>query len=97
MPFSRGSSQPRDGTQVFCIAGRFFLPSEPQGSCESNSVCIKNFLSLKWQDGFLCLEGAGGWGLLGEEYQVRKPESQIYLVGKEQSCRQDSTKCFFFK
>ena len=24
MPFSRGSSQPRDGTQVSCIAGRFF-------------------------------------------------------------------------
>ena len=23
-PFSRGSSQPRDQTQVFCIAGRFF-------------------------------------------------------------------------
>ena len=24
MPFSRESSQPRDHTQVFCIAGRFF-------------------------------------------------------------------------
>ena len=24
MPSSRGSSQPRDRTQVFCIAGRFF-------------------------------------------------------------------------
>jgi len=24
MPFSRGSSQPRDQTQVSCIAGRFF-------------------------------------------------------------------------
>ena len=24
IPFSRGSSQPRDGTQVSCIAGRFF-------------------------------------------------------------------------
>ena len=23
-PFSKGSSQPRDGTQVSCIAGRFF-------------------------------------------------------------------------
>ena len=23
-PFSRGSSQPRDGTQVSCFAGRFF-------------------------------------------------------------------------
>ena len=24
LPFSRGSSQPRDQTQVSCIAGRFF-------------------------------------------------------------------------
>ena len=24
VPFSSGSSQPRDGTQVFCIVGRFF-------------------------------------------------------------------------
>ena len=24
IPFSRGSSQPRNGTQIFCIAGRFF-------------------------------------------------------------------------
>ena len=29
-PFSRGSSQPRDQTQVSHIAGRF-LPAEPQG------------------------------------------------------------------
>ena len=26
--FSRGFSQPRDQTQVSCIAGRFFFPSE---------------------------------------------------------------------
>ena len=24
VPFSRGSSQPRDRTQVFCFAGKFF-------------------------------------------------------------------------
>ena len=29
--FSRGSSQPRNRTQVSCIAGRFFIPSEPPG------------------------------------------------------------------
>ena len=28
-PFSRGSSQPRDWTCVFCIAGRFFIVPEP--------------------------------------------------------------------
>ena len=27
IPFSRGSSQPRDQTRVSCIAGRFFTPS----------------------------------------------------------------------
>ena len=31
IPFSRGSSQPRDQTQVFCMAGRLFT-TEPQGS-----------------------------------------------------------------
>ena len=30
VPFSRGSSQPRDRTQVSCIAGDS-LPAEPQG------------------------------------------------------------------
>ena len=30
-PFSGGSSQPRDRTQVSCIAGVFSLPAEPQG------------------------------------------------------------------
>ena len=29
MPFSRGSSQPRDQTQVSCMAGGFFTRSEP--------------------------------------------------------------------
>ena len=34
-PFSRGSSQPRDQTQVSCIAGRFFTSwatREPQAA-----------------------------------------------------------------
>ena len=32
VPFSRGSSQPRDGTQVSCIALQAdSLPAEPQG------------------------------------------------------------------
>ena len=31
IPFSRGSSQARDWTLLSCIAGRFFLPSEPPG------------------------------------------------------------------
>ena len=31
-PFSRGSSQPRDQTQISCIAGRFFYHVRHQGS-----------------------------------------------------------------
>ena len=30
MPFSRESSQPRDRTCVFCIAGRFFTTESPE-------------------------------------------------------------------
>ena len=29
IPFSRGFSQPRDGTWVFCISGRFLTPETP--------------------------------------------------------------------
>ena len=36
MVSSRGSSQPRDWTQVSCIIGR--LPSEPQGKPKNNGV-----------------------------------------------------------
>ena len=44
MPSSRGSSQPRDSTQVSCIAGRFFS-AEPPGKpphtvCESESRSV---------------------------------------------------------
>ena len=37
MPPFRGSSQPRDQTQVSCIAGRF-LPSEPEGKPKNTGV-----------------------------------------------------------
>ena len=30
-PFSRGSSQPRDRTQVSCLAGRFFSTEPSEG------------------------------------------------------------------
>ena len=36
MPFSRGSSQLRDGTQVSCIVGRFF--TEPPGKPKNTGV-----------------------------------------------------------
>ena len=37
-PFSRGSSQPRDRTQASSIAGRFFLPAEPQGKPKKTGI-----------------------------------------------------------
>ena len=37
VPFSRGSSQPRDWTQVFLIADGFF-PAEPQGKPKNTGV-----------------------------------------------------------
>ena len=36
IPFSRGSFQPKDQTEVSCIAGRF-LPSEPPGKPRYNT------------------------------------------------------------
>ena len=43
-PFSKGSSQPRDQTQVFCIAGKFFTiwASKfrlPSGTSDKKSSC----------------------------------------------------------
>ena len=38
MPFSRGSSQPRDRSQVSCIVGGFFAPDQFSRSVMSNSL-----------------------------------------------------------
>ena len=47
-PFSRGSSQPRDQTQVSCIAGRFFtvFSGFPCGSAGKESTCNAGDLGL---------------------------------------------------
>ena len=52
VPFSRGSSQPKDRTHVSsgsCIASRFFLPLSHQGSpvCKYKIKIILNFFSKK--------------------------------------------------
>ena len=44
MPSFRRSSQPRDWTQVSCIAGRFFLLSEPQGKPKNTGVGSLSFI-----------------------------------------------------
>ena len=56
-PFSRGSSQPRDQTQVSCIAGGF-LPAEPQGKPKNTgvgslSLLQRIFLTLESNQGLL--------------------------------------------
>ena len=45
MPFSRGSSQPRDGTWISCIAGRFFTTETPgKPVLDGRDVCAKESL-----------------------------------------------------
>ena len=56
-PFSRGSSQPRDQTQVSCIAGEFFT-AEPPGKPKNTRVGRLSFL----QQIFVTQES--NWGLL---------------------------------
>ena len=41
IPFSRGSSQPRDGTQISCITGRFFTIGATR-----DHTCIKTMLII---------------------------------------------------
>ena len=56
-PFSRGSSQPRDQTQVSCIE-EDCLPAEPQGKPKNNGVGSLSrlqgiFLTQEWNQGLL--------------------------------------------
>ena len=44
IPFSRGSSQPRDRTHVSCIAGRFFT-AEPPGKTHITELLLLLLLS----------------------------------------------------
>ena len=47
IPFSRGSSQPRDGTQVSCIASGFFFTTEPLGKPKADAFFVFCFLPLR--------------------------------------------------
>jgi len=49
VPFSRRSSQPRDQTQVSCIAGEDSLPAEPLGKPASeNRPVVSDFSVTPW-------------------------------------------------
>ena len=55
IPFSRGSSQPRDRTHVFCTAGGFFT----REALQYEKGIFKNFLPLSQtvNGRHLCLQG----------------------------------------
>ena len=51
LPFSRGSSQPRDRTQISCIASRFFTFLSHKGSLQSmgSQRVRNNWVTKQWQ------------------------------------------------
>ena len=73
LPFSRGSSQPRDQTQVPCIAGGF-LPTEPQGKPKNIGVGSLSLL----QRIFLIQES--NWSLLHYRQILYKLSYQGNLI-----------------
>ena len=54
IPFSRGTSQPRDWTQISCIVGRFFTVWATREACLWNRVNIKEFLKKVSVKGSTC-------------------------------------------
>ena len=54
-PISRGSSGPRDGTPVSCIAGRFFTtetPGKPVLEKETPGMCVQRKVQkMEWEGG----------------------------------------------
>ena len=67
-PFSRGSSQPGDRTQVSSIAGRFFAswPTREAQSIHVGSEVTHTQAPLQW--------GASAWGPEGEAEQHVRPQ-----------------------
>ena len=70
-PFSRGSSQPRDQTQISCIIGGLFLSAEPPGKPKNTRVGSLSL--LQW----IFLTQESNWGLLNI---VEKKTKQSYLT-----------------
>ena len=85
-PFSRGSSQPRDQTQVSRIAGDS-LPAEPQGKSKNTGM---SSLSLLQQ---IYLTQESNWGLLNCRqilYQLSyqgSPLTQQYVIREKEGLR----------
>ena len=62
IPFSRRSSQLRDGTQVSCIAGRFFTSWATRGAPTSLVTCYNLLSVLCWECSHRQLQGY--WSVL---------------------------------
>ena len=73
IPFSRGSSQPRDGSQVSCIAGRFFTVS---ASWEARHM--EAFILTRWFQ----LWSVGGTGVYTKYNGIRKKKRVNKNEGK---------------
>ena len=67
IPFSRGSSQPRDQTQVSCITGRFFTNRATRGArsiIDNKVFALRYYIKIK----LLCLGKILLSGRLSEVY-----------------------------
>ena len=67
IPFSRGSSQPRDQTQVSCITGRFFTNKatrEARSIIDNKVFALRYYIKIKQ----LCLGKILSSGKLNEVY-----------------------------
>jgi len=73
--FSRGSSQPRDQTQVFCISGRFFT-TEPPGNLVEVYNLRKHLTTCKFLPVYLHIS------LTGLNMEEETAPTPVFLPGK---------------
>ena len=65
IPFTRGYSQPRDQTQVFCLAGRFFTIWATREAREYDLIWTQNICgSLQTREKRPCTDGAAETGVM---------------------------------
>ena len=81
LPFSRGSSQPRDRTQVSHIAGRF-LPAEPQGKPKNTGLGRLSLLQQIFLTQESNREFFTNWTIMEALIQNNKSTNQLEPTGK---------------
>ena len=99
IPFSRGSSWPRDETQVSCIAGGFFTswapgkPKETEGS-HIIDTAFRTSPVAQWLRIRMPKQGTQVWALVREDpacYGVTKPTRHSYRSQRAQSTFRNKT------